>query len=381
MAILEDLKGTVPTEKLMGIERCFEEIAEAAMYLSANVEALKLRMDNLESSSGTTRPATYAEAASARPSNYPPLERQTGHHKRQQKQRRRRRATHPKTASTPVTAEEQEATTHPPPIVSAAPIPRKKPATKFTVFVSATPGEQQEEAPTASVVRQKLMAAVNPARDGIRVRNMRQTTGGAVIVEVQSAEDLVKLTTHKGLQGKGLSVDPPTLKMPRLIVYDVPSDISAEDFTEAVWLQNPGVRDIPWNDFQATFVPRRQLAKGQNTCHWIVSVSALVRKRLRANQRIFALWSRCRVLDYVVATRCYRCQDYGHEAKHCSHTSDTCGHCVGQHLTKMCHRKDKSPTCAPCSRRKRPAGHDTMSKDRPTYKWAIRQELQKTSYD
>ena len=84
------------------------------------------------------------------------------------------------------------------------------------------------------------MESVNPARDGIRVRNMRQTTGGNVVLEVQTAGDLEKLKTHQGLKASGLQLAPPTLKSPRVIIYDVLKDISAADLTEAVWKQNPG---------------------------------------------------------------------------------------------------------------------------------------------
>ena len=118
------------------------------------------------------------------------------------------------------------------------------------------------------------------------------------------------------------SPPPNTLKSPRVIIYDVPTDVEADALTDAVWRQNPAVSDIAWSDFQAAFIPRQQIQKGDTTCHWIVSISLEVRDKLRTAQRIFALWLRCRVLDYLVATRCYKCQEYGHVARHCASEAD-----------------------------------------------------------
>ena len=170
---------------------------------------------------------------------------------------------------------------------------------------------------------------------------------------------------------------PPTLKSPRVIIYDVPTDVEAEALTDAVWRQNPAVSGIAWPEFQAAFIHRQQIQKGDTTCHWIVSVSLAVRDKLRAAQRIFALWSRCRVLDYLAATRCYKCQDFGHVARHCSHTTDTCGHCAGHHVTTQCRNKSRSPVCA---QRKLSATHDVRSKDCPTYRRAVRLELRRVDY-
>lgn len=179
----------------------------------------------MESSGGTVRPHSYAEAAAATPTrstDFPTLEKQPRRQRQKESRKKRKNRTRPRKAPARTASSQRgDATPRPNHECNSRP--------KFTVFVSAPCGQGQEEvSSTAAAERTKLMESVNPARDGIRVRNMRQTTGGKVVLEVQTAGDLEKLKTHQGLKASGLQLAPPTFKSPRVIIYDVPKDISAE---------------------------------------------------------------------------------------------------------------------------------------------------------
>ena len=396
-SILETLDGFVPVGTLAEIRGCFEAVSEAVFHLSTDVANLQQRMTSLETRGAAAPSTTYAAVAastSTRPAEFPPLRKPATRRQRPRKKSRsqqmrqhpdaprRARRGRSKKGKIPAVTSQQENASKPPPIKSAfARAAKRKPPPKHTVFVSAPAGPDQPDALlTAAELRSKLMSSVNPARDGIRVRNLRATAGGRLVLEVNSAGDLAKLRAHEGLQASGLQIAPTTLKSPRVIVYDVPLDVEAEALTDAVWRQNPAVSDIAWSDFQESFIPRQQIQKGASTCNWIVSVSSAVRDKLRTAQRIFALWSRCRVLDYLVPTRCYKCQEYGHVARHCASDTDTCGHCAGLHTTRNCQHKARKPVCAPCARRKLKASHGVQSRDCPTYKRAAQRELGRTNY-
>ena len=82
----------------------------------------------------------------------------------------------------------------------------KKPPPKYTVFVSAPSGQDQEDVPqTVAAVRTKLLTDARWHQGS----QLRQTAGGRVVLEVQSAGDLEKLKTHQGLKASGLQISPP----------------------------------------------------------------------------------------------------------------------------------------------------------------------------
>ena len=375
-------------ETLADIRGCFETVSEAVSHLTADVADLKTRMASFETFGRPAPSTSYAAVAaspSARSTEFPPLGKPPNSQRRQRtrpqrQQEQQQPAARSRQSRTPA-ASALRANSGPPPLKSAIVGAYKRPPPQYTVFVTApNDPDRPDVTPTAAELRSRLMTSVNPARDGIRVRHLRQTAGGRLVLEVNSAGDLAKLQTHEGLQASGLRIAPPTLKSPRVIIYDVPTDVAAEALTDAVWRQNPAVSGIPWPEFQEAFIPRHQLQKGVNTCHWVVSVSLAVRDKLRAAQRVFALWSRCRVLDYLAATRCFKCQDFGHVARHCRQSTDTCGHCAGDHVTTQCRHKSRPPVCAPCARRQLLATHDVRSNDCPTYKRAVRLELRRVDY-
>lgn len=46
-------------------------------------------------------------------------------------------------------------------------------------------------------------------------------------------------------------------------------------------------------------------------------ISKEAREILIKKERIYIGWNCCRVQDYLVATKCYKCHNFGHTAKYC----------------------------------------------------------------
>lgn len=78
----------------------------------------------------------------------------------------------------------------------------------------------------------------------------------------------------------------------------------------------------------------------------ILEVSAVIRKALITQDRVFINWTSCPVRDFTLVTRCYNCQQYGHAAKSCKNTAPVCGHCSEEgHSIKECTKKNDSKMC------------------------------------
>ncbi|KAL0269068.1 UNVERIFIED_CONTAM: hypothetical protein PYX00_010804 [Menopon gallinae] len=113
---------------------------------------------------------------------------------------------------------------------------------------------------------------------------------------------------------------------------------------------------------------------------WVATVSPDVRTQVITTGRLYIGWSSCRVTDYCSITRCYKCQRYGHVAKHCR-SQETCGHCAEEgHNRKSCPHLEKPASCANCQRGKKPHQHEVTDRKCPSYQAFLELEIQRTRY-
>ena len=97
--------------------------------------------------------------------------------------------------------------------------------------------------------------------------------------------------------------------------------------------------------------------------------------------RAYINWLRINIKDYVGAARCFRCQRYGHVAKHCTNKEQICGHCANTgHTIKECPSRQEPPKCAACSHGKKENSHSINSKKCKTFLAAARKEIGATDY-
>lgn len=57
--------------------------------------------------------------------------------------------------------------------------------------------------------------------------------------------------------------------------------------------------------------------KNKERCNWVLEASKEARETLIKKERIYIGWNCCRLQDYIVATKCYKCHSFGHTAKYC----------------------------------------------------------------
>jgi len=103
----------------------------------------------------------------------------------------------------------------------------------------------------------------------------------------------------------------PPLKSSRLIVFNVPEDITSENAAQAIVSQNPEM-SLKENEIKPKFVFEER-KKPKNL---VIEVNSENRKRL-VHRKLKIEWHACYSAHYVSVTRCYKCSKYNHRAQEC----------------------------------------------------------------
>lgn len=78
-------------------------------------------------------------------------------------------------------------------------------------------------------MKQQLLTTVNPVTGGIRIKNVRKTQNGKVVVEAHSREDMERLISYPEQEKHGLRTETMPPREPRLIIHDIPADMEDAD--------------------------------------------------------------------------------------------------------------------------------------------------------
>ena len=168
---------------------------------------------------------------------------------------------------------------------------------------------------------------------------------------------------------------------PKTIIFEL-SIKESKDPVEQVYDQNTDFAGEFFKIFAQKFRPIYSRSNNKRSQNWVVEVHPELRKVIfDKGARVYNQWQSHRVADYVVATRCFKCQKYGHVAKYCQQNQDTCGHWAQTgHEFKSCPNIDSPAQCAPCKISKLPAGHGIGNKKCPCFLRAAKLQLTRTNY-
>lgn len=244
----------------------------------------------------------------------------------------------------------------------------------FAAIIKA-PNTVKEGAEAAKETEEILRRAIRPSEDGILINRMRSTTNGKVVIEARSQADLDKIINNTTIKELGLVAATPALSSPRVIIYDLPRDMTEDQIKDVILKMNEKTLEgIDRELFKrSTNFKFKTGKRSELVDNWVVETSPIIFDKLVAAGRIYVEWQRCRVQPFTSLSRCYKCQGLGHIAKTCTAKVDTCGHCSEEgHRMKECTKKEEKPKCALCARRGRPSEHSVMDKSCPIYKLALK---------
>ena len=131
------------------------------------------------------------------------------------------------------------------------------------------------------------------------------------------------------------------LRNPRLVIYNIPEDITLENATKILQEQNSQLQ-LEERDIIAKFIYRTK----RNTRNLVVEVNTNTRKQLM-NTRMKIGWVICNVEDYIHVNSCFKCSRYNHRLADCR-GEETCPLCTGRHKLKECTASQNDFKCINC---------------------------------
>jgi chaperonin GroEL (HSP60 family) len=115
-----------------------------------------------------------------------------------------------------------------------------------------------------------------------------------------------------------------TLKNPRVIVFNVPEDITSENTAQAIVLQNS---ELNLNEDEIK--PKFAFEDRKKHKNLVTEVNSEIRKRL-VDRKLKTGWHVCNSSDYLSIMHCYKCSKYNHRAQECFRDV-VCQHCAQSH--------------------------------------------------
>lgn len=207
----------------------------------------------------------------------------------------------------------------------------------FQLTVKSKGNKNQEK------IREILKARINPAEIKVGINKFRILNNGNIIIGTNTTSEIETLEKEIASKcGGELEATVHKLRKPRLIVYNIPDDISLKSLEDTLLTQNPDL-GLTKGDIVAKF---EFTTKNKNR-NLVIEVEARVRKIL-LQAKIKLGWYICKAEDYVVAMRCFNCSRYNHRHNECKN-EEACPKCAGAHRLKDCAAGPNSFKCVNCT--------------------------------
>jgi len=231
------------------------------------------------------------------------------------------------------------------------------------------------------MIKKLLKSKVNPTEIKVGITSLKSLRDGRVVIEASSKNEIVTLGDKIGEKcGGELDVTIQKLRNPRLVLLNIPEDITPENVEETLKRQNPEL-DLKEGDIGAKFCYTTK----RKTRNLVIEVDSDTRKKLM-QARIKLGWTICRADDYIVPKRCFRCSRYNHNFRDCR-GEETCPLCTGSHKLKECTATKSEHKCINCliynkhhQTNQIDTAHSSLDKNCPSLLAVLEKYKQNTDY-
>lgn len=221
---------------------------------------------------------------------------------------------------------------------------------------------------TTSAIK-KVLA---PQQENLKIRKIVPITRGGILIEAGTEKTAVKIR-EAAKKAHGIKCVDSKIKRPRLQIFDVSSQMSDEEFLNSLYTQNLNEKGITEKEMdESVKICFRYGKKEDDKCKIIIECTPKIREHLLQLRRVYLEYESCKVADYLVVTRCYQCQQYGHLAKYCKANKPTCSRCGEEgHNHKECRQPKEVEACANCRMAKKESKHRVGTMKCPIYARAV----------
>jgi hypothetical protein len=164
------------------------------------------------------------------------------------------------------------------------------------------------------------------------------------------------------------------------VIFNIPEDISTGNLEDTLIAQNPEL-NLKKGDINARF---RYVTKKQIR-NMVVEVGAQTRKML-LQKKVKLGWLLCKIEDYLVANRCFKCSRFNHRFSECR-GEETCPLCAGSHKLKECTASPMAYKCINCltynkhnQHKNICDNHSSLDKKCPSLQAILKKYRQNTDY-
>jgi hypothetical protein len=246
---------------------------------------------------------------------------------------------------------------------------------RYVLTVTSTDNEPTER------IKDILKSNIKPIDIRVGISSFKSLKNGRIQIETGSKEEIEILTKYINEKCKGtLQAKILTLRRPKLVIYNVPEDISVENIEATMQVQNPEL-NLKTGDINAKFLYRTR----RNTQNLVMEVGPQTRTLL-LHTKIKLGWLICNVGDYLVTNQCYNCSKYNHRHRECRGTI-TCPLCTGNHSLKDCSVNSQNYKCINClnfNKQNKNANindnHSALDRNCPSLKAVLEKYKQNTDY-
>jgi len=199
-----------------------------------------------------------------------------------------------------------------------------------------------------------LKSKINPTEIKVGINTFKSLKNGQVLIETNSKEELEAL--EKNINAKcedKLEANAHKLRNLRLIIFNIPEEISIGNEEDTLIEQNPDI-NLKEGDIKAKF----NYETRKRSRNLVMEVGAYTRKLL-LHKKVKLGWQIRKIEDYVAAARCYKCSRFNHRALD-YRGEETCTLCALSYKLKECTTNPLEYKCINCLSYSKPNQNKTI---------------------
>ncbi|CAG9825802.1 unnamed protein product [Phaedon cochleariae] len=236
------------------------------------------------------------------------------------------------------------------------PVKQKVEVKTFAVAVKSDKVEKVEE----------IMKKVDEmSRDlkTVSVRTVRKIKDG-VVIEAATQEDAKNIRTN--IKGKNLKIAEAMKINPKIIVFDVPKEVTDAELLEDLYNKN-GMSRVTVKDFNNWVKVDGRKKMRHDLDNVLLSLNEEIAEYWIGKGYVYIGWRSCKVKEVDIVKRCFKCCSVHHRADQCKERGYVCRKCgESSHDARICRNRMKCKSCL--EKTGKELAHATDSGDCPEYK-------------